>query len=57
MSTINAQVLNPAEVLVSYVDSTGGVHTQPISDITIAGTLIDPHTGDDMEIQNVVLLK
>ena len=55
--TVNAQVLNPTEVLVSYVDSLGSVHTQPVSDITESGTLIDPHTGDDMPIQNVVLLK
>lgn len=33
-----------------YRDSTGEEHTQPLADITEVGTLIDPHTGDDMDL-------
>ncbi|QBP33369.1 hypothetical protein SEA_BRUTONGASTER_155 [Gordonia phage BrutonGaster] len=33
-----------------YVDAAGNEHAQPWGDLTTAGTLIDPETGDDMEI-------
>ncbi|MFA5712333.1 hypothetical protein [Mycolicibacterium sp.] len=33
-----------------YRDSSGGFHSQPWADLTGAGTLIDPDTGDDMEM-------
>lgn len=33
-----------------YVDTTGAEHAQPWGDLTTDGTLIDPITGDDMEI-------
>ena len=33
-----------------YRDSSGEEHTQPLSDITYSGILIDEETGDDMEI-------
>ena len=33
-----------------YEDETGTKHYQPYADVTSAGTLIDPETGDDMPI-------
>ena len=33
-----------------YKDDEGSKHYQPYADITSAGTLIDPETGDDMEL-------
>ena len=43
----------PENVFAIYVDSEGNEYEQPISDITEAGTLIDPETDDDMEIVRV----
>ena len=34
----------------AYKDANGDTHYQPTSDITHVGTLIDPETGDDMEM-------
>lgn len=42
---------NPDNVFAVYIDSEGNEHSQPISDINYSGTLIDPETGDDMEIE------
>ena len=47
------QNLDPSEVFVVYVDIEGEEYVQPISDIASTGTLIDPETGDDMEIIRV----
>lgn len=33
-----------------YEDSEGRSYEQPLSDITEAGTLINPETGDDLEV-------
>lgn len=33
-----------------YQDATGAKHYQPVADLTEVGTLIDPETGDDMEL-------
>lgn len=33
-----------------YEDSAGNLHYQPVSDVPVAGTLIDTETGDDMEM-------
>lgn len=33
-----------------YTDAAGQRHTQPLADVTTAGTLIDADTGDDMEL-------
>lgn len=33
-----------------YIDQEGNRHLQLWEDLTEAGTLIDPETGDDMEI-------
>lgn len=43
----------PNAVFVIYIDSEGNEHDQPIADITAVGTLIDPVTGDDMDIVRV----
>lgn len=43
----------PENLLAVYHDAAGQEHTQPVSDITEAGTLIDPDTGDDMQIAEV----
>lgn len=37
-------------VVIVYVDEAGDYHRQPLSDISEVGTLIDPDTGDDMEM-------
>ena len=51
--TMRFQNLDPSEVFVVYVDIEGEEYVQPISDIASTGTLIDPETGDDMEIIRV----
>ena len=33
-----------------YIDLNGDNHFQPWEDVTTAGTLIDPDSGDDMEM-------
>ena len=33
-----------------YIDSSGNRHYQPVSDATVVGTLIDPETGDGLEL-------
>lgn len=33
-----------------YVDETGQYHYQPWGDVTESGTLIDPESGEDMEM-------
>lgn len=37
-------------ILLVYVDEAGGLHEQPLADITDVGTLIDPESGDDMAL-------
>lgn len=39
-----------SNVTVVYEDAEGNYHRQPVSDISDVGTLIDPDTGDDMEM-------
>lgn len=46
---------DPSRVHAVYYDENGIEHTQPISDITCAGTLIDPENGDDMGIDHLVI--
>ena len=43
----------PENVFAIYIDSEGNEYDQPIADITEVGKLIDPETGDDMEIVRV----
>lgn len=43
----------PEEVALEYKDSKGNSHFQVVSDIVSVGTLIDPDTGDDMDIVKV----
>lgn len=43
----------PEDVFAIYTDSKGNGHDQPIADITAVGTLVDPVTGDDMDIVRV----
>lgn len=38
------------KILLVYRDEAGDLHEQPIGDINEAGTLIDPESGDDMEL-------
>lgn len=38
-----------------YVAEDGEEFLQPVSDLVYAGSLIDPDTGDDMEVQDVLL--
>lgn len=37
-------------VVIVYVDQAGDYYRQPLCDIPYVGTLIDPDTGDDMEM-------
>ena len=38
-----------------YLDENGTAHHQPLSDVFSAGTLIDPKTGDDLQISTAVV--
>jgi hypothetical protein len=40
----------PEHATLVYRDSVGNLHEQPVVDVVEVGTLIDPETGDDMEI-------
>ncbi len=44
-----ASRVTPEKHLV-YTDASGEHHYQPVSDIPYSGTLIDPDTGDDMDV-------
>lgn len=39
-----------SEVILQYTAEDGAIHEQPLTDVATAGTLIDPETGDDMEL-------
>lgn len=39
-----------SDVQVVYTDDAGNLHYQPLADIMEVGTLIDPETGDDMDM-------
>lgn len=43
-------------VTLIYTDEQGETHHQPLPDITEVGTLIDPETGDDLELADHVLV-
>lgn len=43
----------PEQVELIYVDSKGNEHTQFVSELAETGTLVDPDTGDDMDIYRV----
>ena len=47
------QIVDLAKVTVVYVDDKGTEYRQPLGDITEVGTLIDPDTGDDLEMSYV----
>ena len=42
--------VKPEKVVLWYRDENGGLHSQSVADLVDVGTLIDPETGDDMEI-------
>lgn len=42
--------MNTSDMWLVYVAANGDKHFQPWRDVTSAGTLIDPETGDDMEM-------
>ena len=46
---------NPSRVHAVYYDENDIEHVQPISDIASVGTLIDPRTGDNMEIDHLLI--
>lgn len=46
---------DPSRVHAVYYDENDIEHVQPISDIASVGTLIDPRTGDDMEIDHILI--
>lgn len=41
---------NTSEMYLVYRDGSGSLHPQPWDDLFYSGTLIDPDTGDDMDI-------
>lgn len=41
---------NIGPMFLIYIDSEGNHHYQPWQDVVVVGTLIDPETGDDMDI-------
>lgn len=43
-------IRNLGEVTLIYADEYGGLYEQPLGDITEVGTLIDPVTGEDLEL-------
>lgn len=42
--------VDPERIVLVYRDERGRAHEQPLVDITSAGTLIDPNTGNDLEL-------
>ena len=42
--------INTSSMWLVYADSEGGHHYQPWQDLEESGTLINPETGDDMEM-------
>ena len=48
---------SPGKVSLVYEDVNGRYHEQPVSDLASSGTLIDPYTGDDMGVVEVVVRK
>lgn len=48
-------ITDMSKVLLVYVDSEGAEHWQPVADLTHQGGLIDPYTGDDMEVNHVLI--
>lgn len=51
----NDDNLEATKVSLVYKDEEGNEHTQYVSDIEHMGTLIDPETGDDMEVSSVFI--
>ena len=43
-------MINTGPMRLVYQGENGEIYTQPWQDLTEAGTLIDPETGDDLEI-------
>jgi len=51
VGTVNPGIgVKPEKVTLWYQDAAGGLHPQPVTDVVEVGTLIDPDTGDDMQI-------
>lgn len=47
-------IFEPEQVELIYIDSHGQEHSQFVSELIEIGTLIDPDTGDDMDVDHVV---
>ena len=47
-------IFEPEQVELIYIDSHGPEHSQFVSELIEIGTLIDPDTGDDMDVDHVV---
>ena len=45
------------DVFIVYVSESGEEYDQPVSDIVCSGTLIDPETGDDLNVDHVVYVQ
>ena len=47
-------IFEPEQVELIYIDSSGQEHSQFVSELIESGTLVDPDTGDDMDVDHVV---
>ena len=48
-------IVQPHNVTLIYHDVYGNAHTQRLTDVASSGTLIDPHTDNDMAINHVIV--
>lgn len=53
MEQLKFNKFNCEDVFVIYISESGEEFSQPVADIAEVGTLIDPDTGDDMEMVRV----
>ena len=47
-------IFEPEQVELIYIYSNGQEHSQFVSELIESGTLVDPDTGDDMDVDHVV---
>lgn len=48
-------IVQPHNVTLVYHDVYGNAHTQPLTDVAASGTLIDPHSDNDMAIDHIIV--
>ena len=45
------------EVVLLYEDNEGNLYEQPLTDLVEVGTLIDPESGEDLQVVGIDLVK